>query len=146
MEEWLVPLWHFYVQDWLTEPYKHDPIQYLTNCHKWGVCECVLRVCVCVEPSRCAEQKRLFLKQTFHHMLSAGVWFGCAAVEHTLSCLTCAYFSPCLLFFECVGPVFSGCVTADLVKISCYCPVCSVSSVGCSFVHIVSHACWYIVH
>lgn len=49
--------------------------------------EACVPVNVCVEPSRCAEQKRLFLKQTFRHMPSTGVWVGRAAVEHTLSCL-----------------------------------------------------------
>lgn len=34
MKEQLVPVWHVYVQHWLTEPQKHDPVQYFTNNHK----------------------------------------------------------------------------------------------------------------
>lgn len=116
MEEWLVPLWHFYAQDRLTESYKNDPSQYLTNYHKQYVC-------VFDNVSK-PDQKRLLLNK------------GDLAAQlcDTLSCFT-YFFSLLLIFLNVLGHLFSGFVTVDF-KASCCCPVQILCVTGGSFLSL----------
>lgn len=119
MEEWLVPLWHFYAQDRLTESYKNDPSQYLTNYHE-------KYVCVFDNVSK-PDQKRLLLNKSD---LAAQL---CDAQLFHLLFLLAAYF------LNVLGHLFSGFVTVDF-KASCCCLVQILCVTGGSFLFLYFYA------
>lgn len=119
MEEWLVPLWHFYAQDRLTESYKNDPSQYLTNYHE-------KYVCVFDNVSK-PDQKRLLLNKSD---LAAQL---CDAQLFHLLFLLAAYF------LNVLGHLFSGFVTVDF-KASCCCLVQILCVTGGSFLFLYYYA------